>query len=104
MNIAATVTPLIRAKPRGISWWADRVYDLSAGEGRMRSLEGLRGFAVLLVFCVHFDALFGQYASEMPLVRQASRFLGIVGNIGVDLFFVISGYLIYGTLLRQKTS
>ena len=65
-------------------------------------MEGLRGLAVLLVFFVHFHALFGSYLSSR-LVFRASEFLGTVGNSGVDLFFVMSGYLIYGALIRRET-
>lgn len=64
-------------------------------------MEGLRGLAVLLVFFVHFHALFGIYLSSR-LAFRVSEFLGTVGNSGVDLFFVMSGYLIYGALIRRE--
>jgi peptidoglycan/LPS O-acetylase OafA/YrhL len=66
-------------------------------------MEGLRGLAVLLVFFVHFDALFGGYVVGHPLLARPTHFLGLIGNTGVDLFFVISGYLIYGALIRRGT-
>lgn len=65
-------------------------------------MEGLRGIAVLLVFFVHFHALFGRYVSTRPVFEWLSGFLGNIGNTGVDLFFVLSGSLIYGILLRRK--
>ena len=77
-------------------------YELPDSSGRLRPMEGLRGSAVLLVFFVHFHALFGEYARQIPVVSSTSRFLGIIGNSGVDLFFVLSGYLIYGTLIRKR--
>lgn len=64
-------------------------------------MEGVRGFAVILVFFVHFHALFGAYSAPQSVLYSVSRVVGTVGNSGVDLFFVLSGYLIYGTLLRS---
>lgn len=65
-------------------------------------MEGIRGLAVLMVFFVHFHALFGDYARRAALLWRPSQFLGIIGNSGVDLFFVLSGYLIYGALIRHR--
>jgi exopolysaccharide production protein ExoZ len=78
------------------------VYQLSDEQHRLIAMEGLRGFAVLLVFFVHFHALFGSYSSTYPLFHRLSSFLGNIGNTGVDLFFVLSGSLIYGVLLRKR--
>ncbi len=54
------------------------------GDGRIFSIDGLRGFAVLVVFLSHT--------------------LGIPagGELGVDIFFVMSGYLISTLLLDEK--
>jgi peptidoglycan/LPS O-acetylase OafA/YrhL len=56
--------------------------------GRFAPLDGLRGIAVLAVFCYHAGV------AHVP-----------GGLLGVDLFFVISGYLITGLLVaeRQRT-
>lgn len=80
------------------------LYEVSDGRRRLTAMEGLRGFAVLLVFFVHAHALFGDYAASQPILGWDSRFLGDIGNTGVDLFFVLSGYLIYGTLIRKKVA
>lgn len=78
-------------------------YELSDQPHRVLAMEGLRGLAVLLVFFVHFHALFGLYIATHPAIFSVSRFLGDVGNAGVDLFFVLSGYLIYGAVVRKRT-
>jgi exopolysaccharide production protein ExoZ len=67
-------------------------------------MEGLRGLAVLLVFFVHFYALFAQNLPVGSWLRGVFYFLGVIGNTGVDLFFVMSGYLIYGALIRREVS
>ncbi len=66
-------------------------------------MEGLRGFAVLLVFFVHYHALFSDLAPSGSLTFKISHFLSNIGHSGVDLFFVLSGYLIYGTVISKRT-
>jgi len=78
------------------------LYLLSDERQRLIPMEGLRGIAVLLVFFVHFQALFGSYVNTHPVFEWLSGFLGNIGNTGVDLFFVLSGSLIYGALLRRR--
>jgi peptidoglycan/LPS O-acetylase OafA/YrhL len=59
---------------------------------------------VLLVFFVHYHALFAEQLAHGLWVRYIFQFLGTVGNAGVDLFFVLSGYLIYGALIQREVS
>jgi len=59
------------------------------------ALDGLRGLAILSVMVTHFDAArFG-----LPLVDRAMMMAKSLGWVGVDLFFVLSGFLITGILL-----
>lgn len=64
---------------------------------RVLALDGVRGFAALAVMCFHFGR---------DEVRTAgSVFVGTVtqfGWTGVDLFFVLSGFLITGILLDSR--
>ena len=62
---------------------------------RIRSLDGVRGIAVLCVVIFHF---FPRNGAGML------RPLGSSGWIGVDLFFVLSGYLITRVLLEYRGS
>ena len=70
---------------------------------RMLALEGMRGVAALMVFFVHFYALLGLYSRPDSWLHSATHFAGIVGNVGVDIFFVISGFLMYGIVMRKPT-
>ncbi len=62
-----------------------------SSHNRVSELDGVRGIAILLVLGFHFIPATG------PLHFLA--FLFQIGWTGVDLFFVLSGYLITGILL-----
>ncbi len=62
----------------------------SAGSGRAyyRGLDGLRGFAILIVLLEHWWGL--------------KQILPFGGAVGVNIFFVLSGFLITEILLQQR--
>ncbi len=62
---------------------------------RIPSLDGLRGISILMVSLSHFVMASN---SPLPAWTQQARFLG---SPGVDVFFVISGYLITSLLLKE---
>jgi len=64
-------------------------------------MEGIRGFAVFLVFLIHFSLLIKPSLVVDSFAFQIATYFSIVGNFGVDLFFVLSGYLIYGNLISK---
>ena len=68
---------------------------------RYPALDGLRGLAIIMVFAGHV-AMFCSTAAERgnPVVN----FLASNNGTGVDLFFVLSGFLITGILLDSKGS
>ncbi|HEX8959580.1 MAG TPA: acyltransferase family protein, partial [Solirubrobacterales bacterium] len=59
--------------------------DSRRGDGFRPDLEGLRGVAILLVLLFH---------AGVPWAQG--------GYVGVDVFFVLSGFLITGLLLRER--
>lgn len=63
-------------------------------------MDGVRGLAVILVFFVHFHSNFGEWAP--PAWRSAALWLADAGHSGVDLFFALSGFLIYGILVERR--
>jgi peptidoglycan/LPS O-acetylase OafA/YrhL len=70
-----------------------------AEPGRIEALDGVRGLAILAVVCMH-ATLFAKVDPRLdgePVTR-----LLLLGWCGVDLFFVLSGFLITGILLRAK--
>ncbi|MGZ6035283.1 MAG: acyltransferase family protein, partial [Myxococcaceae bacterium] len=66
--------------------------------GHLPGLDGVRGLAILMVMAVHFvgDASARSHVQRV-VVKGASY-----GVLGVDLFFVLSGFLITGLLLEAK--
>ncbi|WP_445370263.1 acyltransferase family protein [Methylomonas sp. HW2-6] len=65
-------------------------------------MEGIRGFAVFLVFLVHYTTLAKPWINPGSFTYAVAAYLQSVGNIGVDLFFVLSGFLIYGMLIKKR--
>jgi len=81
---------ITRAVPRPARGGSAGPTPAAARAGRdfhRRDIEGLRAVAVLLVVLYHCG---------VPLLRG--------GYVGVDVFFVISGFLITGLLLREVTA
>ncbi len=69
---------------------------------RLRHLDGLRGIAILLVLVHHFVIpLLGEKIGSIGAYVTAALTLTYTG---VDLFFVLSGYLIGGILLDHRDS
>lgn len=69
-----------------------------AQASRMFSLDVLRGLAIALVLVLHFPPTDLRGSSVLEPVVQ---WLGSVGWIGVDLFFVLSGFLISGLIFKE---
>ncbi len=67
--------------------------------GHVVALDGLRGVAIAAVVAFHYLT----YTHHNPVVAEI---VGIsrAGWLGVDLFFVLSGFLITGILLRSRSS
>jgi peptidoglycan/LPS O-acetylase OafA/YrhL len=68
---------------------------------RIAELDGVRGLAVLMVLAYHGFAYEMARASWTGLARVVVALTNF-GWLGVDLFFVLSGFLITGILLRTK--
>ncbi len=64
-------------------------------QGRIPQLDAVRAVAVLLVIMSHAAAKYPSLHLEQPLSN---------GWMGVDLFFVLSGFLITGILIEAKSS
>ena len=80
-----------------------RLFEVShSGHPTVVPMEGLRGLAVFLVFLVHYLGELLPYMAPIGRPWPLSAYVHLLGRTGVDLFFVLSGYLIYGSLLRRQ--
>ena len=70
---------------------------------RVPALDGLRGLAISLVVLFHF----GWFKSEVGWAATAEKVAATIyplGWTGVDLFFVLSGFLIGGILMDHRSA
>lgn len=66
---------------------------------RVEGLDALRGIAALAVVLYHFTERYAQVNGVSPVGLRLS-----LGEYGVDLFFMISGFVILMTLARCRSS
>jgi peptidoglycan/LPS O-acetylase OafA/YrhL len=73
-----------------------------SGERRhIPGLDGLRGLAIIGVMLFHFLPYSDEAGAANPLIKYG-LLAAHAGQTGVDLFFVLSGFLITGILLDTK--
>ncbi len=83
--------------------WFQKTFEVShASHKAILPMEGIRGMAVFLVFLVHYVSVTQGWLLEGSATATAAKHVHSLGNIGVDLFFVLSGFLIYGMLIKSK--
>jgi len=64
-----------------------------------RNIQGMRAIAALIVISAHI------FQNITPMrTHWAKTFLSVVGGAGVDIFFVISGFIIYHVMQRSIAS
>ena len=74
------------------------------GHGRFAQVDGLRAIAILWTFAFHIVLLFAEFIpqaeTEALFGRSNLRWL-LHGHFGVDIFFIISGFLIGDLLISE---
>jgi peptidoglycan/LPS O-acetylase OafA/YrhL len=65
--------------------------------GRVPALDGVRGLAILWVMLFHMAVV-----APVGLAAEAWQAIAGYGGLGVDIFFVLSGFLITGVLLQSR--
>jgi exopolysaccharide production protein ExoZ len=80
------------------------IFEPAVAGKRIAAMEGMRGYAVLLVFLVHQHSLFGVHLRSDSWSYNFSELLQGIGHSGVDIFFLLSGFLIYRQVLSGHLS
>lgn len=76
--------------------WADT--PPKAQSGRVYAMDGLRGFLALGVF-FHHAAIYHQYLESGQWALPPTRFYTDLGQMGVAMFFMVTGYLFWRQML-----
>jgi peptidoglycan/LPS O-acetylase OafA/YrhL len=80
------------------AWYGAHLREMT---GRFETIDGLRGFLALGVFFTHVMGTYGYYTTG----RWYSTFSPVhaaMGQVGVSLFFMITGFLFWRRVLRSK--
>lgn len=74
-----------------------------SNSARIRTIDGMRGYLALAV-ALHHSVIYHEFLTTGVWKYPPSAFYGLLGQIGVSFFFVISAYLFWGKLLSAKSS
>ena len=74
------------------------IKQIEIGHGKILALDGLRGVAILLVVISHTS----EHFRFTDTFLKGGQHILFIGWTGVDLFFVLSGFLITGILYDSK--
>jgi peptidoglycan/LPS O-acetylase OafA/YrhL len=68
---------------------------------RVNSIDGLRGFLALGV-ALHHSVIYYEFLRIGRWHTPPSQFYALLGQVSVSFFFVITGYLFWGKIIRAK--
>lgn len=78
-----------------------KTFNITLPSGRYNSIDGLRGIAALLVFASH-AAAWWYYLITDNWGSYPIRLYGNIGQLGVIIFFMITGFLFTDKILKEK--
>lgn len=94
-----------KAGTRSVLRWLRQHFEVRQNSKfHIPSMEGMRGFAMLLIFWAHYFGLSQPWLLQDSRTSAVGGFFSGVASAAVSLFFLISGYAIYGALIRKPFS
>lgn len=84
--------------------WLRHMFAVPTDAHAIAALDGVRALAASLVFLVHYQAAFGYLLGAHPPLYRAGEYMAALGYHGVNIFFVLSGFLIYGSLVARPVT
>lgn len=88
-------------KKRVISFFDELFMVSHSNHNTIKSMEGLRAFAAFMVFVVHYAAQALPWVVPKTFSTDFILYIRYFGATGVDFFFILSGFLIYGMLISK---
>lgn len=82
------------------------IYDrlsISTTSGRFFTIDGLRGYLAFFVF-LHHSCIWYYYLGSGVWANPPNRVFVHFGQIGVSLFFMITGFLFFSKMLDSRKS
>lgn len=90
---------ILLAAARGLPFGS---LDIAPGAGtRISALDGLRGFLAFGVF-FHHGAVYHRYVLDGQWALPPSAFFTLLGQVGVSVFFMITGYLFWSRMIAER--
>ena len=71
---------------------------------RNQSIEGLRGFLIILIVLFHYLYVFSKYYPENAIINIKSADLTPLAQIGISGFFLISGFYLRNVIVSSNGS
>ena len=79
----------------------DKLSGMDQGSGKIKFLDSMRAVATMAVFIFHAGYLLFSYPDHQAGIINLTRFVYFGGTVGVSMFFVLSGFLLFYQMIDR---